>query len=299
MTRQDIRKKKVIQGRAWCFTLNNSTKPEEMNIIKESGEPDCLVLVVGQEIGENGTFHLQGYVRWKKNKKLSGARSFLPRAHWEARKGDEDQAITYCRKEGDMLVDVIKENEQGKRTDIHRAVEMLKMAGPRGVAENFPIEMVKYGAGFERLYSYLYKAPMFQERVIEWHYGPTGVGKTFGVLERAQKAEEAGERVYKHSGPWHFMGMYIDHTWVIFDDFRHGDTRPNDFLAICDKYAHTVAVKGSFKPWTPKRVIFTCPNPPSEELAGWGLLRGEEINQFLRRIDKIYWHQEDRVGIIK
>jgi len=300
MTRQDIKKKSGNpQARSWVFTLNNPSEAEQEVVLKEGGSPEVIVCTVGQETGDNGTPHLQGYFRWENNKKLSWCKSFLPRAHWELRKGSEEQAVEYTRKDGKMLIDKARKSQQGKRNDIHQAVEILKTAGPRGVAEQFPATFVRYGSGFERLHLYLYKQPLFKERRVEWHYGPTGIGKTYGIMLRAQQAESAGKRVYKHTGPWNFMGMYVDHDWVIFDDFRHSECRPQDFLAICDVYAHTVPVKGSYRSWVADTVIFTCPNSPANELAQWGLIRGEDVAQFMRRITKIYHYHDDRVDIEK
>lgn len=87
--------------RAWCYTINN---PSEREIIRLP-EENAVVHVVGHEVGESGTFHLQGYIRFKTVRGLSWWKEHYPRAHAEPRKGTEAQAAEYCRKSGNMLFD--------------------------------------------------------------------------------------------------------------------------------------------------------------------------------------------------
>lgn len=52
-----------------------------------------------QEVGENGTPHLQGYVVFEKNKVLSTLKNkYNSTAHWERRSGSHAQAKAYCNK---------------------------------------------------------------------------------------------------------------------------------------------------------------------------------------------------------
>ncbi len=71
---QDGTPKRIVKGRAWCFTLNNWT-PEELNSMLM-----CLAdgeYVIGEEVGENGTLHLQGVVRWKNPRHLESVKKIL------------------------------------------------------------------------------------------------------------------------------------------------------------------------------------------------------------------------------
>ena len=49
---------KDTKDRAYCFTLNNYTEEEYQSIISTKYD----YIVVGQEIGETGTPHLQGFI---------------------------------------------------------------------------------------------------------------------------------------------------------------------------------------------------------------------------------------------
>jgi len=58
--------KSVGQSFNWCFTLNNYTD-EEMEQIKNLAPSGIIQYIAfGEEIGEEGTPHLQGYLRLNK-----------------------------------------------------------------------------------------------------------------------------------------------------------------------------------------------------------------------------------------
>lgn len=91
--------------RSWCYTVNNYTS-DEVASLKAIEEGRIEVHVCAEEVGENGTPHLQGYIRFKKPCRLSWWKKTSPRAHVEARKGSEMQAYEYCKKGGNVIIDV-------------------------------------------------------------------------------------------------------------------------------------------------------------------------------------------------
>lgn len=92
--------------RNWCFTLNNPAADDLAAVEALNAREDVRRLVVGDEIGESGTPHLQGYLRLASSARLSGMKKLLPRAHWEPRKSRlESDATAYCKKEGKILYD--------------------------------------------------------------------------------------------------------------------------------------------------------------------------------------------------
>lgn len=90
------------RSRAWCFTWNNY--PDDA-VDRLKGIP-CERMVVGREVGESGTPHLQGYVRFKQPQRFSYWKNGWPQVHVESRKGSEAQAASYCQKGGDVVIDV-------------------------------------------------------------------------------------------------------------------------------------------------------------------------------------------------
>lgn len=68
-------------------------------------------MVVGVEVGEKGTPHLQGYVRFVKQHRFAAAKKQIGcRAHIEIAKGDEQQNDEYCRKDGVIALEMGKMN---------------------------------------------------------------------------------------------------------------------------------------------------------------------------------------------
>lgn len=90
--------KQTPPARKWCFTLNNWTK-EELALLVAKFQFQQDKYIIGQEKGEEGTPHLQGYVHFKvKCRPLS--LGLTKRIHWEKCKGSELQNIEYCSKDG-------------------------------------------------------------------------------------------------------------------------------------------------------------------------------------------------------
>lgn len=108
-------------SKRWCFTLNNHTDDEVSSIQNW----DIKYLVFGFEKGENETPHLQGFVVFKKQYRISGLKKLNSRIHWEITQGTSQQAADYCKKEGDFWESGTL-NEQGKRTDLEAFKDAVK-----------------------------------------------------------------------------------------------------------------------------------------------------------------------------
>lgn len=97
----------MSQAKRWCFTLNNPTDAEQNffyslgeSIEADGEESDCSYLIFGDEVGESGTPHLQGYLALRNKKRLVFLKEYSSRAHWEIARGTHHQASTYCKKGG-------------------------------------------------------------------------------------------------------------------------------------------------------------------------------------------------------
>ena len=83
----------------WCFTLNNYTD-DQYDSMCEKCETYSAKWIIGKEIGENGTPHLQGYMHLLKMQRLSSMKTkFGKEIHFEVAKGDNQQNWIYCSKE--------------------------------------------------------------------------------------------------------------------------------------------------------------------------------------------------------
>lgn len=90
----------------WCFTFNNY--PSDWLFYMAPWLRDhASGWIIGEEVGGEGTPHLQGYIEFKKKTRpiecMSNHGRQLPRydtIHWEKAKGTKAQNIAYCSKEG-------------------------------------------------------------------------------------------------------------------------------------------------------------------------------------------------------
>jgi len=116
----------VIQSKSFCFTLNNYTDDDIVRLSKlfEDGSVDYMIY--GKEVGESGTPHLQGYVRFPKKKRIKGVKNLIgEECHVEATRNVE-AAINYCKKDNDFTEFGELENNQGNRSDIQAVKEDIQ-----------------------------------------------------------------------------------------------------------------------------------------------------------------------------
>lgn len=96
--------KQVSPAKKWCFTFNNYNE-KDYQILNEyfsSKNDNILIYIIGKEVGEKGTPHLQGYISGK-NKFRPSELKLNPKIHWEKCKGSEKQNLDYCMKEGSYV----------------------------------------------------------------------------------------------------------------------------------------------------------------------------------------------------
>jgi len=98
-------KKQEVQAKLWCFTLNNYGETAIETILKGLNPKDKYI--IGEEVGEQGTPHLQGYIHFHSKKRMSQLKKLSPcKIHWEKCKGTELQNIEYCSKDGKLITNI-------------------------------------------------------------------------------------------------------------------------------------------------------------------------------------------------
>lgn len=96
-----------VRSNRVTFTLNNYEQKDLEDFEKYFENNKKIIYgVVGQEIGENGTPHLQGFIHYDMDTKKGGINFWkkeIPggeRAHFETARGTDQQNEEYCTKEG-------------------------------------------------------------------------------------------------------------------------------------------------------------------------------------------------------
>ncbi|AXH73402.1 MAG: putative viral replication protein [Cressdnaviricota sp.] len=95
------KRKQISPAKRWCFTFNNYTESDYSSIVPILRQ-ECDKWIVGKEIGESGTPHLQGFFVFKTKKRPSSVFNFTKSIHFERTKGNDEQNIQYCSKDGDF-----------------------------------------------------------------------------------------------------------------------------------------------------------------------------------------------------
>lgn len=281
---------KRTKSKSWIFTLNNYTPEDEANITELADS--CTRITVGREIGKSGTPHLQGALTLQHSTTFGGIRKKLGgRAHVEPMNARNEAGFTYCRKEGNMLIDKTHGVGAGTRTDLLTAREAArqKLTDLEYVEAADPgPQAFRHKQALDKLYAG--KKPLRNLEVI-WIYGPTASGKTTYVYEKE-------EDLHVQEGLKWWDG-YIGQKAVLIDDWRPNMCTFRHWLRLTDKFPMTLEVKGGTQDAKYERLYVTSPLEPSIAAQKMTLGDDEDIKQFLRRITAVLaFPLSTEVGVI-
>lgn len=240
---------KTAEVRHVCYTLNNYTEEDYQKLIKWRARYH----VVGKEIGEEGTPHLQGYFEFTNSKKWQTLKNFNQRIHWEIRRGTPKEASEYCKKDGDFL-EIGTISSQGERNDLEDIKKKLDNKVPMiKIAQEHFGDFLRYNKSFEK-YLMLSQKHREEPPIITWYWGLAGVGKTSIAYDKHKG------NVYIKDGTQWWDG-YSQEEAIIIDDFD-GKWPYRDLLRLLDRYPYQGQVKGGYVKINSKFIYITCEHPP-------------------------------------
>jgi len=294
--------------RYWVFTCNNYTDSNVDFIKNELSEiADFDYVIVGYEVGEKGTHHLQGYAQFRKGIRFKRLRQLLDRRDFggaycsiERARGSAVQNRGYCWKgEAEKMSWPTWETEahpsalyfergncqfndnQGGRTDLVLIKDLLKNNDIKAVKEEFFPQWVRYHKSFEKYLAEQdqthvrsYKKRKFKSSVYV-NTGPPGSGKTKYFWDKYDNMDTI---TYANG----FIIGYTGAPVVLFDDFESERVPRGLFLQLIDRYPMKVNVKGGSMEWNPETICITSNYDP-ESWYGYDLAvlrRIDEINKF-------------------
>lgn len=261
------------RSRSWCLTINNYT-PEIVTQLKEM--KNVQYIIVGDEVGTNGTPHLQIYFRLKTQKTFSKIKKEYPTAHIERAIGNDADNRKYCSKQI-ILYESGEVSTQGTRTDLHGIKDML-IENPKisHILDNLTnYQQIRTA---EKLLTYVEPKRNWKPEVL-WYYGPSGSGKSRRAYEEHPDAYTAMD-----TGNW-WEGYDGDEV-VVIDDMRKDFLKFHQLLKLLDRYPYRVEVKGGSRQFLAKTIIITSCYSPREM---WENKTDENLTQLIRRIDKIIY----------
>lgn len=108
--------RQVSPSNKWCFTVNNYSEEEYSSIVSMCECSNDLFYVIGKEIGESGTPHLQGFICKKDSNKKFRMKLFeelfirdgVKCMRCFRAKGDKFQNLDYCSKDSEFITNIQK-----------------------------------------------------------------------------------------------------------------------------------------------------------------------------------------------
>ena len=273
-------------ARHWCFTLNHPSDDEfyDLGSLCDQTEPGHVrYLVMGQEVGETGTPHLQGYLELGIKERLPWLRSHVnARAHYELRRGPREAARDYCMKDGAWIeFGEWREEERGRRRDVEMMVEQASQGTPfydaacdEPTTALFPFAYAKLLEGRA-----LSATPAWRDVRVVVKIGPTGTGKTRSAFDDFWPdlfVQDFGAG----NGIW--WDGYSGQTLLLLDDFAGPGVSFVYLLRLLDGYPVRLPVKGAFTYGTWTEVVITT----NKSIISWFPKEGD-ISPLLRRIHHV------------
>jgi len=286
----------TTKARAWTFTINNPDKVD-LDKVKEN-LLDCRYWIMGNEVGESGTPHIQGYLYVSNAVSFNTVRMWLlGAAHVEKAKGNPKQNFDYCSKDGSfeehgtLPASPQEKGEKGKESQQEKWKQIWDLAKAGDIeklAEEFPKE------AFVHVRNVLLIRQLGVEGCKDlddvcgiWYYGKSGVGKS----HRARAHDP--EAYIKGINKW--WCNYTGQKTVILEDVSNQHTFLGDFLKIwADKWAFTAEFKGGgMARMRPQTLIVTSQYRiadiwPDEETRTALERRFKEIEVFRGPIDEAF-----------
>ena len=176
------------QLRNFVFTLNLEKNNVELEKVEQAlKKQGACYYIIGKEIGENGNKHFQGYCELEKVKEFNVIHKTLFNAHIETRRGTQQQAIDYCKKEGDF-VEWGTPKQQGKRNDLEGIIEMIREgASDIEILAEYPTQYFLYNQHIAKVRELITKERFekeFRDITVYYIWGKTGTGKSRYVREK-------------------------------------------------------------------------------------------------------------------
>ena len=248
----------MSKTRAYCFTINNPSIADdlELELLKDNVD----YLIYGKECGELGTPHYQGYVRFAHPVTSRRVSSLLSRAHVERAKGNAQQNINYCSKDGDFV-------EHGERPASSKSDKKQMWKDIIKWAEEGDIEKIKedyphaYFLHNKKILDLRQRASLIIQGQLEheWWVGPTGTGKSSKLW--AEYPDHYGKSLNK------WWDGYSDESVVAIEEMtpEAGKYLAHFIKIWADRYPFSPEIKGGqLKKIRPKKIIVLSNYTPEE-----------------------------------
>lgn len=279
-------KVREVQLKHWCFTVNNPTVPLDsfMDLFKDL----VTYMVVGEEVGESGTPHYQGYIELKTKTRFSALKKLfpppLPHLEHKCKKSTRYQAADYCRKEGKFAeIGIPPRVGSSKAQHLDIMCDAIKNGQTlEQAAQLKPAAFVQNHNGLAKWRDMCTTIPNRRDMECHLYYGATNTGKTHKAFT------DYPELFKKPIGKGLWFDGYNAEKQILIDEF-HGQYPLSDILQIMDVWKCKVEIKCNHTYLQNNLLIFTSNMHPSQFQYWEGNKREELKSAFNRRFTKIVW----------
>lgn len=264
----DVPARQPPLAKYWCFTINNPTDGE---LLPPPGTYEYMI--VGKEVGADGTPHLQGYVCMKQQKRLTAMKKLMPRAHLEIAKGTPEQNRVYCSKQADFQeFGVIPPPKTANATNKRNSdyAEAVNLAKRQRIYDIDPGLLLRFGSSLRAIQKDHPLALTDNNYLCGiWMYGPPGCGKSSGARWMFPASYP------KPLNKW--WDGYQGEDYVLIDDIEPvHSVLGHHIKQWADHYPFTAEQKGTSIRIRPKALVITS-NYTIEEI--WNGTMAEAIRR--------------------
>jgi len=237
----------MSRSRKWCFTINNPNDWDtcDLEVLKANAQ----YVIIGRETGVEGTPHWQGFCYFKERKSLIQVKAYVPRAHLEPARGTNEQAITYCKKDGDWSEwGSVPTGPQGQSNKWKTVLQLARSGDIQKIEEEYPAIFLRYHSKLLGLYKP--ERPIILELLTnEWWYGATGTRKSRELWR------EYPNHYQKSLNKW--WDGYQNEEVVAIEEWSPKNECTSSQLKIwADRYPFTAEIKGgTLQKIRPKKII--------------------------------------------
>ena len=167
--------------------------------------------VCGKEVAPTtNTPHLQGFVVFHSNKRLTALKKLNSSAYWELCRGSAQSNLDYTTKEGDYETrgEMPSSRSQVGLSNKERWSQIIATAKNGTVEDEYPEEFIRYNSTLTRLYQP--DLQILDSYAGFWYHGPPGTGKSLSARRDYPGAYD------KLTNKW--WDGYVDEDYVIIDD---------------------------------------------------------------------------------
>lgn len=196
-------------------------------------------MVVGREVGESGTPHLQGYMQFRHPITFSALKRVLPKMHIERARGSGRDNLTYCSKEGDFfeIGELPIEHTQASAETWRSILSAAESGNWDFIKREYPRVWIAFR---EKLISM--RVPMTDvidgDTQNEWWVGPTGTGKSRLAWDKF------GKICYQKSLNKWWDGYDAQPVVIIEEWSPKNEVTASNLKIWADRYPFTAQVKG-------------------------------------------------------